>query len=211
MLALHDVTRLNSGVYHCISTDTDTFEEIAGNTTLFVHCKESALIRFVSTMTESFTVVWLYGPSLNSPSLLSCVDLDPAVVIPKDTVIPQGQELKATCNALSSVDTHTAWFKVIYTLYTANTQTATRFYLNNAWTPTVIRMHLENPSYLGRVERISFCLILDSENVLIELMLRRCWQCCNHQSGSSWYRHQWIWSVELVWKQASQEVRRVVV
>uniref|UniRef100_A0A671WND5 Melanoma cell adhesion molecule b n=1 Tax=Sparus aurata TaxID=8175 RepID=A0A671WND5_SPAAU len=74
-LVLHNATRLDSGVYLCISTDTDTFEEIAGNTTLFVHY------------------------------------LDPAVVIPEDTIVPQGQDLKATCNALSSVDTHTAWFK----------------------------------------------------------------------------------------------------
>ncbi|XP_022609559.1 cell surface glycoprotein MUC18 isoform X1 [Seriola dumerili] len=38
--------------------------------------------------------------------------LDPAVVIPEDTVVvDQGEELKATCNALSSLQTHTAWFK----------------------------------------------------------------------------------------------------
>ncbi|XP_073347700.1 melanoma cell adhesion molecule b isoform X4 [Pagrus major] len=75
-LVLHNVTRLNSGVYHCISTDTDTFEDISGNTTVFVNY------------------------------------LDPAVVRPEDTIIvPQGEELKATCNALSSVATDTAWFK----------------------------------------------------------------------------------------------------
>lgn len=38
--------------------------------------------------------------------------LDPAVLDPKDTlVMSQGEELKATCNALSSLQTHTLWFK----------------------------------------------------------------------------------------------------
>ncbi|KAL7399749.1 hypothetical protein ABVT39_001015 [Epinephelus coioides] len=38
--------------------------------------------------------------------------LDPAVVKPGDTiVVPQGNELKATCNALSSLQTQTVWFK----------------------------------------------------------------------------------------------------
>ncbi|XP_040902861.1 melanoma cell adhesion molecule b isoform X2 [Toxotes jaculatrix] len=37
--------------------------------------------------------------------------LDPAVVTPKDTVVHQGKELEATCNALSSLQTHVAWFK----------------------------------------------------------------------------------------------------
>ncbi|KAM9359746.1 melanoma cell adhesion molecule b isoform 2-T2 [Symphorus nematophorus] len=38
--------------------------------------------------------------------------LDAAVVVPKDTaVVGQGEELKATCNALSSLQTYTAWFK----------------------------------------------------------------------------------------------------
>ncbi|XP_021437589.2 cell surface glycoprotein MUC18 isoform X1 [Oncorhynchus mykiss] len=38
--------------------------------------------------------------------------LDQAVLIPKDThVMAQGEELMATCNALSSLPTHTEWFK----------------------------------------------------------------------------------------------------
>ncbi|XP_069390645.1 melanoma cell adhesion molecule b isoform X2 [Paralichthys olivaceus] len=38
--------------------------------------------------------------------------LDPAVVFPKDTVVvAHGKNLTATCNALSSLQTHTAWFK----------------------------------------------------------------------------------------------------
>ncbi|XP_045559435.1 cell surface glycoprotein MUC18 isoform X5 [Salmo salar] len=38
--------------------------------------------------------------------------LDPVVLIPKDThVIAQGEELMATCNAQSSLPTHTVWFK----------------------------------------------------------------------------------------------------
>lgn len=43
------------------------------------------------------------------------IDLDPVVLIPKDThVIAQGEELMATCNAQSSLPTHTVWFKVNY-------------------------------------------------------------------------------------------------
>ncbi|XP_041733280.1 cell surface glycoprotein MUC18 isoform X2 [Coregonus clupeaformis] len=38
--------------------------------------------------------------------------LDLAILIPKDThVMAQGEELMATCNALSSLPTHTEWFK----------------------------------------------------------------------------------------------------
>lgn len=44
VLVMDNVTRHQSGVYECTSTDTDTFDEISGNTTVFVNCKESALI-----------------------------------------------------------------------------------------------------------------------------------------------------------------------
>ncbi|XP_071353165.1 melanoma cell adhesion molecule b isoform X2 [Trachinotus anak] len=37
--------------------------------------------------------------------------LDSAVVTPKDVELAQGEELMATCNALSSLQTHTVWFK----------------------------------------------------------------------------------------------------
>ncbi|KAG7470292.1 cell surface glycoprotein MUC18 isoform X2 [Solea senegalensis] len=75
-LVLSNVTRLNSGVYHCNSLDLESDKEITGNTTVFVNY------------------------------------LDPAVVIPHDTVVIQGEELVATCNALSSPLTHTVvWFK----------------------------------------------------------------------------------------------------
>ncbi|KAM3875234.1 melanoma cell adhesion molecule b [Diretmus argenteus] len=75
VLVLKDVTRLQNGVYHCSALNTETFEEITGNTSVVVNY------------------------------------LDPAVVIPGDSVISQGEELNATCNALSSLETHTAWFK----------------------------------------------------------------------------------------------------
>ncbi|XP_070685363.1 melanoma cell adhesion molecule b isoform X2 [Pempheris klunzingeri] len=76
MLVLPNVTRLNSGVYQCSSLDTDTFEELSGNTTVFVNY------------------------------------LDPAALLPADTIeVAQGEELMATCNALSSLQTHTVWLK----------------------------------------------------------------------------------------------------
>ncbi|KAI4815938.1 hypothetical protein KUCAC02_006061 [Chaenocephalus aceratus] len=75
-VVLENVSRLDSGVYTCSSTDTDTWEDVSGNTTVFVNY------------------------------------LDPAVVIPKDGVeLSLGEELTATCNALSSLQTHTVWFK----------------------------------------------------------------------------------------------------
>lgn len=76
MLVLNNVTRLNSGVYGCICFDMETFDEISGNTSVFVNY------------------------------------LDPAQVVPKDAVeVARGKQLKATCNALSSLQTHTTWFK----------------------------------------------------------------------------------------------------
>ncbi|XP_044059274.1 melanoma cell adhesion molecule b isoform X2 [Siniperca chuatsi] len=76
MLVLENATRLDSGDYLCTSTDTDTFEEISANTSVFVNY------------------------------------LDPAMVMPNDTiVVDQGQELNATCNASSTLQTHTVWFK----------------------------------------------------------------------------------------------------
>ncbi len=60
-------------------------------------------------------------------------DLDAAVVNPEGTgVVAQGDELHATCNALSPLQTHTAWFKVTYThiQYSTITQTATLELIN---------------------------------------------------------------------------------
>ncbi|XP_077350419.1 melanoma cell adhesion molecule b isoform X2 [Festucalex cinctus] len=75
MVVLKNVTRLQSGLYECISTDMETFEDLSGNTTVFVNY------------------------------------LDHAVVLPTNMEVAQGEELTATCNALSSLQTHTAWFK----------------------------------------------------------------------------------------------------
>ncbi|KAM4627451.1 melanoma cell adhesion molecule b [Polymixia lowei] len=76
VLVLEDVTRLNNGLYHCVTLNLDTYDEIVGNTSVVVNY------------------------------------LDPAVIHPQDThIMSQGEELNATCNALSSLETYTAWFK----------------------------------------------------------------------------------------------------
>ncbi|XP_068440189.1 melanoma cell adhesion molecule b isoform X2 [Clinocottus analis] len=72
---LDNVTRLNSGVYKCTSTDTDTFEEISGNATVVVNY------------------------------------LDPAVVTPETVVVAEGEEINATCSAISSLQTRIVWMK----------------------------------------------------------------------------------------------------
>ena len=47
------------------------------------------------------------------PLCLLCSDLDPAVVVPKESeVMLKGEDLTATCNALSSLKTSTVWYKV---------------------------------------------------------------------------------------------------
>lgn len=116
-MVLQEVTRGHSGVYECNSFDTETYESISGNTTVFVNCKESAPIDFV-TVTDTF---YCSACSRLSSPLLLCVDLDPAVVEPKEpAVVDQGEELKATCNALSSLRTHTVWIKVW--IYRCNVQ-----------------------------------------------------------------------------------------
>ncbi|KAM6987404.1 cell surface glycoprotein MUC18-like [Tautogolabrus adspersus] len=75
VLVLNNVTRLDSGVYQCTALDSINFEPIHGNTSVFVHYLEAA------------------------------------VVIPQDTVVAQGAEVTATCNALSSLKTQTVWLK----------------------------------------------------------------------------------------------------
>uniref|UniRef100_UPI0037E796ED melanoma cell adhesion molecule b isoform X4 n=1 Tax=Semicossyphus pulcher TaxID=241346 RepID=UPI0037E796ED len=76
VLLLPNVSRLDSGGYECTSLDTDTFESVSDNISIFVNY------------------------------------LDPAVVMPQENVIvAQGADLKATCNALSSLQTQTVWIK----------------------------------------------------------------------------------------------------
>ncbi|XP_024910998.1 melanoma cell adhesion molecule b [Cynoglossus semilaevis] len=43
-LVLHNVTEKNSGDYRCVSLDMETFEEISGNTTLFVNFLKQAVV-----------------------------------------------------------------------------------------------------------------------------------------------------------------------
>ncbi|XP_030007664.1 melanoma cell adhesion molecule b isoform X1 [Sphaeramia orbicularis] len=76
VLVMKSVTRAHSGVYFCSSMDLYTYEEVSGNTTVFVNF------------------------------------LDDAVVEPERIMeVAQGEEVKATCNALSSLQTHTTWLK----------------------------------------------------------------------------------------------------
>lgn len=111
---LTNVTRLDSGLYQCISTDTETFVDTTGNISVSVNCKNYALMAFVA-VTEN-TVYHHHCPAgawfqFFHPTVHA--DLDPVVVTPKDSaVVARGDQLKATCNALSSLPTHTAWFKV---------------------------------------------------------------------------------------------------
>ncbi|XP_030193199.1 melanoma cell adhesion molecule b isoform X7 [Gadus morhua] len=76
VLELRNVSRLDSGRYECVTTHIETFEEVVGNTTLFVNY------------------------------------LEPADVSPEETLtLSQGADLNQSCNALSSLKTHTVWMK----------------------------------------------------------------------------------------------------
>lgn len=45
--------------------------------------------------------------------LLVLADLDPVVITPEEPdSLDQGQDLSLSCNALSSLDTNTSWYKV---------------------------------------------------------------------------------------------------
>lgn len=62
MLLLRNVSRRDGGLYQCISTDTDTFDEVSGNMTLTVNCKAWApVLRF-----------WNQRPSLTLSSCCAC-------------------------------------------------------------------------------------------------------------------------------------------
>ncbi|XP_068187457.1 cell surface glycoprotein MUC18-like isoform X2 [Antennarius striatus] len=66
--------------------------------------------------------------TLNGDHNLTVHYLDPAVVVPKDLeVMLIGEDLTATCNALSSLETSTVWFKDNQQVGTGNT-----LHLNNA-------------------------------------------------------------------------------
>lgn len=102
-MVLKDVTRLNSGEYECTLVDMESFEELSGKTTVFVHCKDFTLISFVTNSNKNKSL----------PRFSVCIDLDPPVIKPSETiVVDNGKEVKVTCNALSSLSTKTTWFKV---------------------------------------------------------------------------------------------------
>uniref|UniRef100_A0A7N9AXL4 Melanoma cell adhesion molecule b n=1 Tax=Mastacembelus armatus TaxID=205130 RepID=A0A7N9AXL4_9TELE len=65
--------------------------------------------------------------------------LDPAVVKPEDTVVvAQGEAVTATCNALSSLQTNTAWFKNGEEVFTGHTVTLKDVTFDNTGTYTCV-------------------------------------------------------------------------
>ncbi|XP_067333883.1 cell surface glycoprotein MUC18-like [Channa argus] len=94
VLILSPVSRNHSGIYQCRPLDSDEYADVKGEIQLPVH--------FLCC--------------------LLCSDLDPAVVVPKDSeVMLKGEDLTATCNALSSLKTHTVWYKDGKQVGTGNT------------------------------------------------------------------------------------------
>ncbi|XP_036391880.1 melanoma cell adhesion molecule b isoform X2 [Megalops cyprinoides] len=81
LLVLRDVSRADTGVYRCRSLDLDSYTDYAD----YVDVKKDM----------SLHVHYL----------------DPPKVVPKAQVLEEGESLMATCNALSSLDTHTVWLK----------------------------------------------------------------------------------------------------
>lgn len=103
VLVLTSVTRKDSGIYQCRPQDADVDADVRGQMQLAVHCEQD---------TEE------QSPQQGLPHRLSLVlpvlsVLDPAVVVPKDSELMfRGEDLTATCNALSSLKTATVWLKV---------------------------------------------------------------------------------------------------
>lgn len=114
-LVLHNVTEKNSGDYRCVSLDMETFEEISGNTTLFVNCKKTGTA--VNMTTLSFDCVQRWSHSFVLSFFHCCISvLKQAVVYPKNDVEMELDDfLTAICRAPSSLPTQTVWLKVTNT------------------------------------------------------------------------------------------------
>lgn len=54
MVLLRNVSRRDSGLYECVSTDTDTFAEVSGNMMLSVNCEHSAVVGLVFKSAPAF-------------------------------------------------------------------------------------------------------------------------------------------------------------
>lgn len=165
---LENVTRSDTGVYKCVITDTDTWTVKEANTSVFVNCKASALIRI-----RPFQANVFYQPFRTLCSWLSLslrtvrADLDPAVVMPGAAAdVSQGDELRATCDAPSSLQTDTVWFKVIHS--TANLRELQP-------TPKVQSLCLENsPSPQFCLQPRGLWVILLIDQCIFCSLVRRC-------------------------------------
>lgn len=120
--------RRDSGIYQCRPLEADSLPDVKGEMQLTVHCEEPSLkhnrVSLTSYNANMFNMLAFRLPELSDRRcshrfLLSdglvwlCADLDPAVVVPKDSeFMLRGEDLTATCNALSSLKTSTVWYKV---------------------------------------------------------------------------------------------------
>ncbi|CAB1347544.1 unnamed protein product, partial [Coregonus sp. 'balchen'] len=92
------VTKESSGLY-TVQSDLH-LNVVKEDKDSFFYCEVSYLVPGGTKMTETNKIN------------ITVHYLDLAILIPKDThVMAQGEELMATCNALSSLPTHTEWFK----------------------------------------------------------------------------------------------------
>lgn len=111
VLVLTSVTRKDSGIYQCRPQDAAA-AEVRGEMQLSVHCEEDTR---KTSQHSSSTNMKASGPgAAEPPDMFPLVSvLDPAVVVPKDSeLMLRGEDLTATCNALSSLKTSTVWYKV---------------------------------------------------------------------------------------------------
>lgn len=126
VLKLSSVTRRDSGIYQCRPLEAGSQSDVKGEMLLTVHCENHSNTTALASRATMLICLLLASclPLLSNRCfpqcfLLSdgfvwlCADLDPAVVVPKESeFMLKGEDLTATCNALSSLKTSTVWYKV---------------------------------------------------------------------------------------------------
>ncbi len=111
MLLLENVSRSASGTYVCQSFDFESDFDAEDSVNITVHCKSMFFCRSCA-MVDVGEMMSAFIFMVTNTFFFFFLDLDQIMVTPKEKVLNQGEDLPLTCNALSSLPTLTAWYKV---------------------------------------------------------------------------------------------------